>query len=77
VVTLIRSSPELTSQKSSGSAEISRRVKGEWPIGRLNRLSDGTVEAFLLEFEYQGQSVRLRQADGLWVITGLGLFISG
>jgi hypothetical protein len=65
VVTFIRSSPELTSQKSSGSpAEISRRVKGEWPLGRLNRLSDGTVEALLLEFQCQGQSVRLRQADG-------------
>lgn len=46
-------------------ARIFTDVEGGWPVGRIHRASDGTVEVVLFESEHVGQMVSVIRTHGL------------
>jgi hypothetical protein len=81
LIAFIRSSPKHSSPPSaSGLAAIARiftDVEGSWPVCRIHRTGDETVQVVLLSSEHDGQTVSVSRVDGSWVVTGLTAWVSG
>lgn len=81
-ITFIRTSPKNPTPHSplpglTEPAAILSSVKGHWPVSRMARNADGTVQIDLQEHDHSGQSVTLSRADGKWKLTQLRVWISG
>ena len=81
LIAFIRTSPKSSSPPSaSGPTAIARiftDVEGSWPVGRIRRTSNVTVEVLLLKSQHDGQTVSVSRVDGSWVVTHLTGWISG